>query len=181
MRLIDFLIYLLQAHAQTLSRLAAFFGEEKFIEILEDAGEKNSNQLPPSQFADQQGAQILWLDSPQPGSNSNAYAELEGAVRDMGLPALLEFHLWAYPHYRAFIESPHDLNSRIKTAPHGDRGDAGALLVDEACQHAQAWVQTLGIPPAVAPAAERAAQIPWIRFSTEFLKRIGKRTLCPVY
>lgn len=177
MRLVDFLISVLQAHGQTLGRLAAFFGEERFFEMLEEAGEDMERSLPPSKFVNTTGAEVIWLDSPGPGSNSNAYAELEGAVRDMNLPAMLEFHLWAYPHYRAFIESSLDLNSRIR----GPGYESGAALVDEACMQAEAWIKRIPIPAALAPQAERAAQIPWLRFRSEVLKRIGKRPLGPVY
>lgn len=177
MRLIDFLIYLLQAHGQTLGRLAAFFGEERFVEMLEEAGEDMERSLPPSKFAEASGAEVIWLDPSHPSSNANAYTELEGAVRDMNLPAMLEFHLWAYPHYRAFIESSLELNARIR----GPGYESGAALVDEACMQAEAWMKRLHIPPSVAPQAERAAQIPWLRFRSEVLKRIGKRPLGPVY
>lgn len=173
MRLVDFLIAILNAHAQALTRLAAFFGEETFIEMLEDSGETIDQALPPSKFAKNTHADgVIWLDSPNPSSNANAYRELEGAVREFGLPEVLNFHLWAYPHYRAFIESAFDLNSRIKTDANSD---SAIQLVEEAVQQAQAWVRALPIPPAAAPAAERAAQMPWIRFRTETLKYLGKR------
>ena len=181
MRLVEFLVYLLQAHGQTLGRLAAFFGEERFIEMLEEAGEElgegQSGAMSPSKFAHASGAEVRWLDPSHSGTNANAYTELEGAIRDMNLPSVLEFHLWAYPHYREFIESSLELNARIK----GPGYESGAALVDEACQYAEAWVKRLHIPPTIAPQAERAAQIPWLRFRAEVLKRIGKRPLGPVY
>ncbi len=172
MRLVDFLSALLTAHGQTLSRLAAFFGEDVFIEMLEDSGETIEDALPASKFAKKIHADgVIWLDSPQ-SSNANAYMQLEGAVREIGLPEFLQFHLWAYPHYRAFIESSLDLNSRIRADANSD---AAVQLVEEAVQQAQAWVRALPIPPMAAPAAERAAQMPWIRFRTEILKHLGKR------
>ncbi|MBC7693792.1 MAG: hypothetical protein H7222_18645 [Methylotenera sp.] len=175
MRLVDFLILLLEAHAQTLQRLAALFGEERLLELLEDATELpdfgESVQFKPSEI------QAKWLEPSVSEINALAYAELEGAVLDFNLPAILEFHLWAYPHYRAFIESPLDLSSRIR----GPGGDAGSVLVGEALAHAEAWIQALHIPPAISQQAERAAQIPWLRFRTSVLKRIGKRPLGPAY
>jgi hypothetical protein len=173
MRLVDFLIAVLGAHAQTLTRLAAFFGEDVFTEMLEESGETIDQALPPSKFAKATHADgVIWLDSPHPSSNANAYRELEGAVREFSLPEVLNFHLWAYPHYRAFIESALDLNSRIKSDANSE---SATQLIEEAVQQASAWVRALPIPPAAAPAAERAAQMPWIRFRTELLKQLGKR------
>lgn len=173
MRLVDFLVLLLQAHADTLRRLAAFFGEEEFIEMLEDSGETIESALPPTKYAGEAGASVIWIDSSSPHSNANAYAELEGTVQELGLPEPLAFHLWAYPHYRTFIQSSLDLNSRM--APGG--GSAGAALIDEACQQAEAWAKALPITAAVQAAALKAAQLPWIRFRTEALKKMGRRPL----
>jgi hypothetical protein len=173
MRLVDFLILLLQAHAETLKRLAAFFGEEEFFEMLEDSGETIDRALPPTKYAGAAGASIIWIDTPSPHSNANAYAELEGTVAELGLPATLAFHLWAYPHYREFIESALDLNSRM---PAGG-GESGPALIEEACAQADAWVRALPIPGAVAMAAYKAAQVPWLRFRTEALKKMGRRPL----
>jgi hypothetical protein len=177
MRLVDFLVLLLGAQAETLKRLAAFFGEEVLIAMLEDAGESFDDRklagLELPKFAQTAVASITWIDSPTPHTNANAYAELEGTVRELGLPEILEFHLWAYPHYRAFIESAIDLNARL--APNG--GESGTALIEEACAAADAWTKALPIPPAVSAAAFKAAQVPWIRFRTEALKKMGRRPL----
>ena len=177
MRLVDFLIALLEAHAETLKRLAAFFGEERFLEILEESGEDSDD---PAKRPDPVITHLRPQDLESGNlhvSSSSAYQELEGAVHDFNLPAVLEFHLWAYPHYRAFIESPLELTSRIP----GPGGDTGTALVEEAVAQAQAWVRTLHIPPQIGAQAERAAHVPWLRFRTNVLKRIGKRPLGPVY
>lgn len=176
MRLAEFLVLLLQAHADTLKRLAAFFGEERLVDMLEESGETIDQALPPRKLAGSAGASVIWIDTPVPHSNANAYAELEGNVHEMGLPATLEFHLWAYPHYRAFIESAIDLNSRM--APGG--GDSGGELIEEAVQQADAWVRALPIHPKLAPRAYAMAQVPWLRFRTEALRKMGRRPLGPV-
>lgn len=173
MRLVDFLILLLSAQADTLKRLGAFFGEENLVEMLEDIGETIEGALPPTQWAGKAGASVIWIDPQSSYSNANAYAELEGAVRELDLPEVLEFHLWAYPHYRKFIESAMDLSARM--APGG--GEAGPSLIEEACNQAEAWSRALPIPPSVAAAAHKAAQIPWLRFRTEALKKMGRRPL----
>jgi hypothetical protein len=183
-RLVEFLIALLEAHAETLKRLAALFGEENLIQLLEMAGDEDSPSSHPSSQAKRAAAppirliQPSYFDAPSPFSATDStYAELEGAVREMNLPAFLEFHLWAYPHYRAFIESPIDLNSRIP----GPGGEAGVALVDEAVTQAEAWVKGLPMSELVRDQASRAAHVPWLKFRTQVLKRIGKRPLGPVY
>lgn len=173
MRLVDFLILLLGAHSEALKRLAAFFGEERFIDMLEDSGDTIDKSLPIRKFTDKAGAALIWIDMNSPRTNANAYVELEGAVRELSLPEVLEFHLWAYPHYRAFIESSVDLNARM--APGG--GSSGAALIEEACIQAEAWAHALPIPPAVAGAAHKAALVPWLRFRAEALKKMGRRPL----
>jgi hypothetical protein len=172
---VDFLIALLDAHAETLKRLAALFEEENLVQLLEMAGEneENSESSSSSQWTDPR----LFEAATQVSSMDSTYAELEGAIREMNLPATLEFHLWAYPHYRAFIESPLNLNSKIP----GPGGDTGVALVEEAVAQAEVWFQKLPMGDAVREQASRAARVPWIRFRTQVLKKIGKRPMGPVY
>jgi hypothetical protein len=178
-RLVEFLIAILEAHAETLKRLAALFGEENLIQLLEMAGdEPEERNEKPSHSPPIRLVHASYFDPPSPFSATDStYAELEGAVREMNLPAFLEFHLWAYPHYRAFIESPIDLNSRIP----GPGGEAGGALVDEAVTQAEAWVKSLPMSDLVRDQASRAAHVPWLKFRTQVLKRIGKRPMGPVY
>lgn len=172
MRLVEFLISLMTAHAQTLQRLAALFGEEEMLEMLETAGESEEiiETFEPKALS-------LLREAPLGTGPSSPYAELEGAIHDLGLSEVQEFHLWAYPLYRAYIESELDLNTQIK----GASPDCGPTMVDEAIAQAEAWVRKLPIPPSLAQQAERAAQVPWLRFRTDVLKRIGRRPLGPVY
>jgi hypothetical protein len=171
-RLVEFLIYLLEAHAQTLHRLAALFGEDLLLHMLEESGDRMADEAAPPRFRPE------WFEPPAPGgSHSSPYAELEGAVHELKLPAVLEFHLWAYPHYRSLIESGLELDARIP----GPGGDVGVELVDEAVEQAEAWVKRLPIAQDFALQAQRAAHVPWLRFRTQVLKRIGKRPMGPVY
>jgi hypothetical protein len=167
MRLVDFLIHLLRTQSQTLQRLAALFGEEALLEILENAGEileekLQSPSIPPR-----------WFQPPSPGEKSSAYQELEGSVHELNLSAVLEFHLWAYPFYRTLIESSYDLNSKIRN----EGNNAGEELVELAVSQAQTWVKLLPLRPEVSRRAERAAAIPWLRFRSEVLKKIGVRPI----
>jgi len=167
-RLIDFLICILRAHAGTLQRLAALHGEEQLLELLEASGDElDSKPRPPNP---------IWFGRPaQRGmvTMASAYAELEHAVHEFGLAATLEFHLWAYPHYRAFIESPLDLNSPII----GNGPETAVTLVDEAVAQAKDWIKKLPIPPELAQQTESAAHVAWVRFRTDVLQRIGRRRL----
>jgi hypothetical protein len=157
-----------------LQRLAAIFGEDILVEMLETVGEKYEEK----RIQVTLNIHAEWFEESRRGDDPGAaYAELEMAVQEMKLPKMLEFYLWAYPPYRAFIESSLDLNSRIP----GPGGNVGTAIVEEAVAQAQNWIKALPIPPAIGQQAERAAQIPWLRFRTEALKRIGRRPLGPVY
>jgi hypothetical protein len=173
LRLVEFLIHVLEAHAQTLQRLAALLGEEELVEALERYGEL----LEASGEEPRLRADPAWFDSRFSDRQPVPFDELESAVASYGLSPPLEFHLWAYPHYRAFIESPLDLGSRIP----GPGGDVGLALADEAVSQAEAWVRGLPVPPELGPQAERAAHVPWLRFRATVLKRVGRRPLGPVY
>jgi hypothetical protein len=171
MRLVDFLILLLGAHAETLKRLAALVQEENLIELLEMAGEQERAPIPIA---------VELFEKPWQSSYSQAgdpYLELEGAVREMDLHAVLQFHLWAYPHYRAFIESPLELNCRLP----GPGGDAGVALVENSVAESVIWVKSLPMSPLVMDQALRVAHVPWLKFRSTVLKRVGKRPLGPVY
>ncbi|MGK5081732.1 hypothetical protein WDW37_00380 [Bdellovibrionota bacterium FG-1] len=165
MRLVEFLILMLQAHAHTLQRLAALFGEEILLHMLEESGEELAKKLPPPRF------QLVWFEAPKNTGFSSPYAELEGAVHDFTLPAMLEFHLWAYPHYRSLIESTLDLNARIP----GPHSDTCLCLIEEALEQANAWIRALPIATEFQLQAQSAAQIPWLRFRTQTLKQMGRR------
>lgn len=172
MRLVDFLVLVLEAHAETLKRLAAFFGEEKLLEMLE-ASDDAEHELP---ALDLKLIPFAPVGTGLPAGGRSPYVELEGTVREFGLPAVLEFHLWAYPHYRAYIESDLDLASVITD---GNR-QAGVTMIDEAIREAREWVRRLPIPPAVSQPAEAAAGAPWIRFRASALKKMGLRPIGPV-
>ncbi len=169
MRLVDFLKLLLEAHAETLKRLAAMVGEDNLLALLEQAGERE-------QPIELSKTRPLWIEKSHPTGVSAAYAELANSVHDFKLPSQLEFHLWAYPHYRAFIESSIDLDA-VVTA----QGEAGVALVDEAWEQARDWVRGLSLPAELGKRADKVAEVPWLRFRTHVLEKIGKRRLGPVY
>ncbi len=172
MRIADFLIYLLEAHAQTLHRLAALFGDDLLLHMLEQVGEKMENEPAP-----EYRFQVDWFQKVSVPGYSSPYLEIESAVRDFKLPSVLEFHLWTYPLYRAYVESSLSLDDLIP----GPGADVGSWMVDESVQDAQHWMKRLPITSEFSKQAESAAHAPWLKFRTQVLKRIGKRPLGPVY
>jgi hypothetical protein len=172
MRLVDFLKALLEAHAQTLQRLAALFGEETLFAMLEEAGDSSAKEMTLESLE----IKLTWFKESIPDTKFDLYREIEGTVNEFRLSPVLEFHLWAYPYYRVFIESSLGLSAQIDSTD----GVAGNIMVEEAIRQAAAWMRRLPIPPAISAQAERAAQIPWLRFRSEILKRIGQRPVQPV-
>jgi hypothetical protein len=65
------------------------------------------------------------------------------------------------------------LNSKIRN----EGNNAGEELVELAVSQAQTWVKLLPLRPEVSRRAERAAAIPWLRFRSEVLKKIGVRPI----
>jgi hypothetical protein len=162
MRLVDFLIRLLEAQAQTLQRLAALFGEEILLEMLERGAEIEEEIGKPTEIS------LSWFQTSGSGNGGSPYAELEGAVSDMKLSPVLQFHLWAYPVYRSFIESKLDLGSRV-TQPQA--------VVEAAVAGHKRWLETMPIATEFRNQAERAADVPWLRFRTTVLKDLGQRPI----
>ena len=164
MKLIEFLIHVLGAQAQTLQRLAAFFGEDVFLQILELAGETQETHPIPE-------IPSTWFEKILATESTSPYTKLEGTVREFKLPSVLEFHLWAYPFYRSIIESPLNLNLKLKKAPH----EGTESLVHEAVTQAQKWMRNLPVPDEMRPQMEQAGLIPWIKFRSQVLKEAGIR------
>jgi hypothetical protein len=162
-RLVDFLIRLLEAQAQTLQRLAALFGEDILLEILEAAGPDDEEKPSRPTLAISPG----WFGARGNGGGS-PYSELEGAVRELKLSPVLQFHLWAYPVYRVFIESDLDLSQRVVDPQ---------ALVEAALGGAKLWMENLPIAKEFRNQAERAAEVPWLRFRTGVLKELGQRPI----
>ncbi len=178
------MIHLLEAQAQTLHRLAALFGDDILLHMLEEAGERADAEATKKTALSNRGEERptksplfepSWFEAPSAKGYSSPYTELESAVHEFKLPSVLEFHLWAYPTYREFVESGLELDARIAD------GDFGQKLVDEATRRAEEWVNTLSIAQEFVLQAKAAAHVPWLRFRTQTLKRIGKRPLGPVY
>jgi len=163
----EFLIHILRAQAQTLQHLAAFFGEAELLELLESAGE-SAPDLPEPSFK----IKKEWLPTLTGPDTPSTYLELEGAVHDLHLSAVLEFHLWTYPFYRIIIESSANLKAKVPDQP-GAR--VLEVLVDEAMIQAQTWVRTLPVPPTLLIQTRSIAQVPWLRFRTTVLGKTGRR------
>lgn len=185
MRLSEFLAEILTTHGQVLLRLAAMLGEEELLELIEKAEELHPTPAPHE--GEEPGSQWeKWLRerlTHSPGDTpSHAMAEIQGAVSDLNLPEVLEFYVWAYPPYRAYVETGIDLSLRIpRQGATGAPSESGLQLTEDAVERAKHWFRRLPIASTMAPAAERVVEVPWLRFRSEVLKRVGRRPLGPVY
>ena len=158
MKLHDFLIALLQTHGQTLQRLAALLGEMELFQVLEESGE--ALKTPPCPIP------LDAKSSKESPSAGGVFNHLEWTVNEMKLPAMLEFHLWAYPFYRAIIENKIDFEMPIDES-----------LIESALAYAKEWSKSLPLSPEIGHLAERAALIPWLKFRTTCLKKLGHRPI----
>ena len=180
MRLVEFLIYLLAAQGETLKRLAALLGEDVLVALLEELPEDPRAVAPLSRRT--QASFLLPMVPGKPKDPEmdrtlvplvNPYQELEGAVREMRLPAVLEFYLWGFPLYRAYIESSMDLNSRLPS-PANERA---IDVVEEAVQEARNWQRRLPVPPQLGFRVDQATKTPWLKFRSDVLKHLGSRPM----
>ncbi len=164
----------LTAQAQTLRRLSALLGDDTLLELLEQVEDGDE-----SSTSEGEDLGVDWrecFEQPRAGSplgnhEGNAYQSLEGVVREAELTAMLEFHLWAFPPYRTLIESPMGLHARVRP------GASATGLMDALIRGADRWARRLPVSPGLAPRIEQAAQVPWLRFRSEVLKRLGQRPL----
>ncbi len=163
MRLVDYLGHVLRHHGETLKQLSVLVGNEDLFEALEKQGE-SATPLPAYL-----GLDPASLFTNEPGAEAN-YAELSSQVMDQDLPPMLEFHAWAYPTYRAFVEQGAELSAKIKD-------EALAGLIDRTLEASKRWVQSLPIHPRLSPRVELASSNTWMKFRTEVLKRDGKNFL----
>ncbi len=175
MTVVEFLILLLTAQTHVLQRLAAFFGEDELLELLERANEAQETQAETNPKATFSPEKSWFIAAPLHLTKTSPYAELEGTVRELNLPAVLEFHLWAYPFYRTIIESPLDL----KMTFHSQR-PGGEALVREALNQAKIWIHHLPVHPALAEQVRTLGMTPWLRFQNDVMKRLGARPLSSV-
>lgn len=168
LRVVDLLIEVLRAQAETLELLRAALGQDELIHLLEE------KDPPPSLFKDV----TPWCSGELSSRSgmSNPYKEVEGAVREMDLSALLEFYLWAYPTYRAWVESPVLLESLVTIDPPGHL----ARLADLTLLDAKAYVRHLTLPPQLSKQMEKLVDPAWIKFRTRLLSQSGKKRLTSV-
>lgn len=171
MSLSSLLILLLEAHGEGLKRLAAFFGEEAFMEIVETAEDDATSAAEPASHARLSAIarQSERVERIQTLETDQGYREIQASVRELGLPEFLEFYLWAFPPYRALVENAVELGAHLPS----ENKELSRELVEGVIQGANFWLRSLPIPAASAAAAERAYQVPWLRFRGAALKGMG--------
>ncbi len=175
MRVSDFLIEILSAHAQTLTRLAALLGEESLMEVLEKSGEQPT--VPAADLSPLLDLLEKSLEPPPPKitlhRSGSTYLKIKSSVDGMNLPEILEFYVWSYLPYRLIIESPVDLDRKFATSSEPQTAFAPTLL-SQVMICANHWVRNLPLPPDLSKQAEQAARIPWLKFRMDLLRALGK-------
>ncbi|MCC7440407.1 MAG: hypothetical protein IT285_02170 [Bdellovibrionales bacterium] len=167
MRLVDFLVLVLQAHGRLLVDLKEIFGADLLLRILAN--------YKPTELA-LQGSKLWELFPLKPRSSHSPFPfeTLEKPVKEMRLNEDLEFFVWAYPYYRTFVESNVDLN---ETLPFQDQ-QVVLALAEEATSMARAWAEAVPLPPEaeseLRSRAQEASRQHWVRFRSELFKRNGQ-------
>ena len=170
-RLVDFLTAVLRTHAESLNRLAALFGEDIVLDMLENTPELDPS---PEQVTAWEGLFSRFAPLPTSGPLGDpdaAYRRLESEVHSQKMAEFLEFHVWTFPFYRVFAESALDLRAPVLHA------EAAAELTEAAVLAARAWRERLPIAEEFRARADSAMSLPWIRFRTELMDRFGTRRL----
>jgi len=174
LRLVDFVMALLEAHALTLLRLVVYFGEPKLIELLESVPDDDAASAGVGDFALLPGVDDALTPPPPMGPQlKHPFTEIEGHVGELGVSSLLEFYLWAYPGYRMWAESALDLGAQL--VPSNPK--LLEAMIDQAVRQNRTWLGRLPIPSDLFASVERSAQVPWVRFRTDILRRSGGRHL----
>lgn len=165
MRLVDYLIALLIAHAEVLTLLQEELGSRVELRALLET----SHPKPPS-------PKDLGPESaPEVPSEESPYEELQTVISSLKLEPELEHYLWQYPHYRAFAESPLTL-SHLLVPRHSTRGE---VFVTEAIHYAKEWLEELSLSPEKLARIQNLSEPIWARFRTTVLRNLGLRTLGP--
>jgi hypothetical protein len=161
MKLADYLIQILRAHAMVLERVSALLGEDDWIEILEGIDEDLLQQLKKPDPALISADRLLAPNTPD---QSPPWMMIEGHVREFGLAARLEFYLWSYPYYRVWIESELDLHSEILRPEE---------WITEAIAFETQWLRLLPIRPQDFLRVEQAVHAVHLKLRASTLERAG--------
>jgi hypothetical protein len=167
----DLLALLLQTQAETLMRLGALFGEDTLLDMLENSDE-------PREDSPERAKPLLsqWTEPSAirgvPDSGA-AYARISNAVSGRGIPEFFEFHVFAWPYYRVWVEGEIDFNRVIRV-------DAAPVIAEAALAASRAFVDRLPMPDEYRPRARAAAEVPWVKFAGDVKARAGARRLSAV-
>ncbi len=171
LRIVDLLTALLTAHAETLVRLSALLGEEELLGLLDEFEDPvPEDGLKVSLEWNEGSVEVLPRGETLPHS---PYALLEGTVRELGLPAFLEFYLWAFPPYRFFVEGSTPLDARFTEAGAASLDRLTRALMEDGLQ----WVRNLRVPSSVSRELEQSQKSPWLKFRSSVMDRAGARRL----
>lgn len=168
MRLTDFLICLLQFHSRVLRSLQDLLGEEALLAVLERSAEEGPSisYSTLKRLAPSDGARKIQALRSSPVS---PYEELESAVSSSDLHHALQFHLWAYPSYRALIESSLGLDEALP--------GSAEPWVQESLAHSETWYATLPLPGEIRVQADPPIEAARTWLQMEVRKRCGEKGL----
>jgi hypothetical protein len=159
----NYLEMLLKAQGESLARLAAFFGEEKLLEMLEDRDEERDGEIFSKTILNKIHKSAEHFEAT--AQEASLYGALQGAVSEAHLSEPLEFHLWAFAPYRRLVEGSVPLSMPIQ--------DALPDLVEESLRYSTHWLNSLAISSIVFPQAKAGFEPVWVRFRAQMLKSSG--------
>lgn len=167
MKLIDFLILMLEAQAEVIRTLLRKMNEKETVELLEKYHSDLQEPQPP--------AFIEALNEANPLSEEEElpFPDLDQAIRKFNFSFALEDQLISFPLYRAYLENCANLNGNIQLTTTQN----GESLIEEALFHGHSYYLHLPIPRSYEREFKRDCEMAWLRFRTQTLKRMGKKGL----
>jgi len=168
MKLGEFLRELLLIHGEVLKNLSAVFGKTVLVEILEAAGEREDLICVP--YLD-----FFESDNSDEEVGGAYYESIQVGVESLKLPPELAFHCWAFPIYRAYVESELPLNANLKRD-----SDSEIKLFELTNSQIEGWLRSLALPEKIHKSAAKAVFPTWLRLRTKILESSGQPVLKPV-
>ncbi len=167
----EFLVAMLKAQGDTLARLGEFWGETRALDLLEERDESHDSDV----YSARLHAELSLAAKRALRADPATYAALQAVVMESGLSEPLAFHLWAYPAYRALMESNLPLSLPIAGPDEPDGTQPlGVHLIEETVEWAKVWLDSLRLPIAMQPQVRITFDAVWLRFRNQILRGLGR-------
>lgn len=164
---------ILRAQGLFLHQMAEYLGPEVASQILEEAGESTDPDQPHIHVPGLPTLRsILSTQAPpdfEPGDHGAVYLNIESTVRELNLPAMMEFYLWSYPAYRVLAEGSWPLPTPLHTWSR----DLLQSVVEEIIQDHAEWLKSLHLPHKPLGTLSQAADPHWRAFRAQAFKDLG--------